>query len=63
MKDKMTAVRRGRPREELTKSERVNLRMNIGEKAMLDILAAKLGVSRTDAVLMAVKKMYKDAQK
>lgn len=51
---------RGRPKKDLGKTERVGIRMNVGEKATLSYLCEKTGESQADIIVKALKFYYKN---
>lgn len=61
MKDKMTAAKRGRPRKEMIKEHQYRIRMNVGERAMLDHLSEKTGKNRADILRDALKMYYRNS--
>lgn len=50
--------KRGRPRKENPKSERVNIRLNAEEREMLSFIAYKTGKKHTDIIREALKMKY-----
>ena len=54
---------RGRPVKGLPRTEKVTIRMNVGEKATLSYLSEKLGMSSTDVIVSAIKDLYKNTDK
>lgn len=51
---------RGRPKKDLSRTERVGVRMNVGEKATLSYLCEKTGESQADIIVKALKFYYKN---
>ena len=54
---------RGRPVKGLARTERIGIRMNVGEKATLTYLCEKMGMSSTDVIVVALRNMYKNMEK
>lgn len=59
----MSEKKRGRPLIEVQKSNKFLLRMDVGDRAMLDYLAEETGLSGAEILRESLKNFYNDYER